>query len=90
MISLQSFAVLVHEASCTGSDECLYINISSDEAENEYEYFRQIIQDLKLLRAITDEESRSAHPKFVLTQFGYELLATHNLHFPKENHESRV
>lgn len=87
MISLQSFAVLVHEASCYGSDECMYINMSSDEAENEYEYFRTIVQDLKLLRCAFEDEPEYALKSYLPTQAGYELLATHNLYFPKENHE---
>lgn len=87
MISLQSFAVLVHEATCYGSDECMYINTRSDGAENEYEYFRSIIQDLKLLQSTGAEDSKYLDRKFEPTQTGYELLAAHNIHFHKENHE---
>ena len=87
MISLQSFAVLGHEATCFGSDECMYINTSSDEAENEYDYFRLIIQDLKLLRSTDAEDSKHLLRKFEPTQAGYELLAAHNIYFHKENHE---
>ena len=87
MISLQSFAVLVHEATCYGSDECMYINTRSDEAENEYDYFRLIIQDLKLLRSTDAEDSKHLLRKFEPTQTGYELLAAHNIYFHKENHE---
>jgi len=87
VISLQSFAVLVHEATCDGSDECLYLNTSTDESENEYEYFRTIIQDLKLLRSTDASDSKYLIKKFQPTAAGYELLAAHNLYFPKENHE---
>jgi hypothetical protein len=87
VISLQSFAVLVHEATCYGSDECVYINTSSDEAANEYDYFRLIIQDLKLLRSTDAEDSKYLLRKFEPTQAGYELLAAHNIYFHKENHE---
>ena len=87
MISLQSFAVLVHEATCYGSDECMYINTSSDEAENEYEYFRTIIQDLKLLRSTDAEDSKYLLRKFEPTLAGYELLAAHNIRSLKENNE---
>ena len=87
MISLQSFAVLVHEATCNGSDECMYINTSSDEAENEYDNFRLIVQDLKLLRSTDADDSKYLLKKFEPTQAGYELLAAHNIYFPKENNE---
>ena len=87
MISLQSFAVLVHETTCYGSDECMYINTSSDEAENEYEYFRLIVQDLKLLRSTDAEDSMYPLRKFEPTVAGYELLAAHNIRPLKENHE---
>ena len=87
MISLQSFAVLVHEATCFGSDECMYINTSSDEAENEYDYFRLIIQDLKLLRSTDAEDCEYPIKEYVPTQAGYELLAAHNIRPLKENHE---
>ena len=87
MISLQSFAVLVHEATCFGSVECIYINTSSDEAENEYDYFRLIIQDLNLLRSTDVEDSEYPIKEYVPTQAGYELLAAHNIYFHKENHE---
>jgi hypothetical protein len=87
VISLQSFAVLVHEATCYGSDECMYINTSSDEAENEYEYFRTIIQDLKLLRSTAAKDSKYLLREFEPTQAGYELLAAHNIRPLKEHHE---
>lgn len=87
MISLQSFAVLVHEATCYGSDECMYIKTSSDEADNEYDYFRLIIQDLKLLRLTDAEDSEYPIKEYVPTQAGYELLAAHNIRPLKENHE---
>ena len=87
MISLQSFAVLVHEATCYGSDECMYINTRSDESDNEYDYFRLIIQDLKLLRSTDAEDSEYPIKEYVPTQAGYELMAAHNIYFHKENHE---
>ena len=87
MISLQSFAVLVHEATCYGSDECMYINTSSDEAENEYDYFRLIIQDLKLLRSTDAQDCEYPIKEYVPTQAGYELLAAHNILPLKENNE---
>ena len=65
----------------------MYINTSSDEAENEYDYFRLIIQDLKLLRSTDAADSKHLLRKFEPTQAGYELLAAHNIHFHKENHE---
>ena len=90
MISLQAFAVLVHEAMCKASDECSYINVSSEEAENEYDYFRLINLDLKLLQAVEPLHIKSNKSSYVPTQAGYELLATHNIYFPKENNEQLV
>lgn len=87
MISLQSFAVLVHEAICYGSDECMYINTSSDEAENEYDYFRTIVKDLRLLKYVGDQDPEHPNRKYRPTIEGYEFLATHNLFFPEENNE---
>jgi hypothetical protein len=90
MISMQAFAVLVHEAICEASDECSYINVSSEDAENEYEYFRLINLDLKLLQAVEPLEIKSNKKIYVPTQAGYELLAAHNIYFPKERHEQLV
>lgn len=87
MISLQSFAVLVHEAICFGSDECMYINTSSNEAENEYEYFRNIVQDLRLLTYVSNHDPKYPNRKYRPTLEGYEFLATHNLYLPEENNE---
>jgi hypothetical protein len=65
----------------------MYINTSSDEAANEYDYFRLIIQDLKLLRSTDAEDFKYLLRKFEPTQAGYELLAARNIYFHKENHE---
>jgi len=87
VISLQSFAVLVHEAICPASDECLYINTSTEESDNEYESFREILVDLRYLDPQVHADQPSSICCFTLTNAGYELLAAHNLHFPKENNE---
>lgn len=86
MISLQSFAVLVHEAFCSSTDECVYINTSTDESYNEYESFREILMDLKYLQLNTQVTQSTPIHIFTLTNAGLELLAAHNICLLEENY----
>lgn len=65
----------------------MYINTSSDEAENEYDYFRTIVKDLRLLKYVGDQDPEHPNRKYRPTIEGNEFLATHNLFFPEENNE---
>lgn len=90
MISLQSFAVLVHETFCSASDECMYINMHTEETDNEYESFREIVQCLKLLYPYYESDQPGAQLRFAPTNYGIEFLSAHNIKLPKqieENHE---
>jgi hypothetical protein len=87
VISMKSFAVLVHESFCKASDECMFINIHEEQDDGEYLIFRDIVCDLKLLYPYHESDEVNAPLLYAPTQYGTEFLKTHNIYLPEENHD---